>query len=139
VIGPTGSGKAEFARRAAAAAHSRNVADMMAIVTDAGPVDRLAAQLGAKRWTHPSTGQLRWYVDDWHPLIGLAVELYQTGNISHATLNGEEISNTAARRMGALTGKVWIDEHGVPHCDYVSAHVAGLIRRTVAEKLAALQ
>lgn len=103
------------------------------------PVDRLVAVLGAKRWTHPSTGQLRWYVDDWHSLVGLDVELYNTGNISHATLNGETISNTAARRMGALTGKVWIDDKGVPHCAYVSAHAASLIRRAIAEKLAALQ
>lgn len=74
------------------------------------------------KWTHPSTGEVRHYVNGWQELIGLEIERYGTGNIRWAFLNGEKISNTKARRVG---GKFWIDESGNIHADRFSG--AGLL------------
>lgn len=59
---------------------------------------------------------VRVYVNCWEEAIGLEVDYYNSGNIKRATLDGEKISNSAARRI--LSGKVWFDQEGELHLDY---------------------
>lgn len=55
--------------------------------------------IGGNRWTHPTSGEVRVYLNDWHALVGLEISHYKSGNISSATLDGGPISN---RRGGEL-------------------------------------
>lgn len=49
----------------------------------------------------------RIYINNYSDLIGLSVNHYGTGNISSASLNGEKISNTRAKKL--LGGTVFYD------------------------------
>lgn len=52
----------------------------------------------------------RIYFNDLATWYGLECEYYNSGNICYAALNGQKISNSAARRIGSrLAGKVWFD------------------------------
>ena len=73
------------------------------------PTTEILKALGAKEWkteTHH-----RFYFNDLAGLYGLKVTRYNTGNISSATLDGESISNSAARRIKTELdfGKIWFD------------------------------
>lgn len=86
-------------------------------------------------WTHPTTGQTRHYINDWaEQAFGLEIARYNTGNISSAALNGERISNTKAARLG---GKVWADEAGQLHLDYINGWYAFYTEAEMLEKLTA--
>ena len=52
-------------------------------------------------WKHPRTGEERLYLDQYAAcrFIGLSVQRYKSGNIRQATLDGERISNSDARRI----------------------------------------
>lgn len=63
--------------------------------------------IGGSEWTHPGTGEIRIYINDWPALIGLDVNRYGTGNISSATLDGERISNARARDILGTVTRVW--------------------------------
>ena len=76
-------------------------------------------------WTHPKTGQVREYVNNWVELIGASIQYYNTGNICSAYLDGEKFSNARAREL--LQAKVWIDEVGGIHVDYLSERAAAVI------------
>jgi hypothetical protein len=55
-------------------------------------------------------GMHRIYFNHLEDLYGLDCSYYKTGNISGATLNGELISNSEAKRIQArLAGKLWYD------------------------------
>ena len=55
-------------------------------------------------------GMCRIYFNDLQGLYGLKLSLYHTGNISSASLDGEPISNSSARKIcSALAGKLWFD------------------------------
>lgn len=55
-------------------------------------------------------GRHRIYFNDLAAWYGLDVSYYNTGNVSYATLDGERISNSEARRiMARLAGKVYYD------------------------------
>ena len=58
-------------------------------------------------------GHHRVYLNDLPRWYGLEITRYGTGNISHALLNGEQISNNEARktisRLGLDLGKVYYD------------------------------
>lgn len=69
-------------------------------------VDTMTA-IGGSRWT--KYGKDRVYLDDWTQYIGLDVDHYKTGNISGATLDGEHISNSEARRIVGTVHKVYFD------------------------------
>lgn len=66
-------------------------------------------QAGGKEWQ--SNGYHRVYFNNLAELYGLECSYYKTGNISSATLNGESISNSQARKLssGLAFGKVWFD------------------------------
>lgn len=84
-------------------------------------------------WTHPTTGQTRHYINDWaEQAFGLEIARYNTGNISSAALDGEHISNTKAARLG---GKIWADDNGELHLDYVNGWYAFYTEAEMLEKL----
>ena len=64
-------------------------------------------QHGSK-WVHPTTGEVRYYINEWANLAGLSVGRYGTGNISSASLDGEKISNTSASQTIGQVDKVWV-------------------------------
>lgn len=41
-------------------------------------------------WTHPRTGQKRYYFNSWQEAIRLSLDFYGTGNVSAAWLRGEK-------------------------------------------------
>lgn len=65
-------------------------------------------------WTGRN-GQTRRYVNNWTSIIGLDITYYKTGNIRHATWDGEAISNTSANAL--LGTKVWLDSDDTVHVD----------------------
>lgn len=65
--------------------------------------------MGGNLWE--KAGHSRIYLNNLAHLYGLEISRYNTGNISHATLDGEKISNNSARKiLGSLyDAKVWFD------------------------------
>ena len=64
-------------------------------------------------WTHPRTGEVRHYVNNWTAVCGFQISTHKSGNISFAQMNGEKISNSQAKQIISSIGKVWIDDSGV--------------------------
>lgn len=66
-------------------------------------------QLGGKEWIKDEFHRI--YFNNLEKLYGLDCQYYKTGNIARASLNGEPISNSEARRiLGCLCDlKVWFD------------------------------
>ena len=66
-------------------------------------------KIGGSEWKKNQMHRV--YFNDFSERLGLHVEHYNTGNISGATLNGERISNSEAKRIiGRLNElKVWYD------------------------------
>lgn len=71
-------------------------------------------KIGCSEWVHPSTGEVRIYINDLPELYGLRTSHYKTGNISSATLDGNTISNSEAGRiLSRLRGaKLWLGADG---------------------------
>ena len=67
-----------------------------------------------KAWTHPKTGEVRYYIDNdtAAEIGGLEIERYKTGNISDAWYKGKKISNSEAKRMLGYIYKVYCTEDG---------------------------
>lgn len=65
--------------------------------------------IGGNEWI--SGDHHRIYFNDLATLYGLEFATYNTGNISSATLNGEKISNSKARKLSTTLdfGKLWFD------------------------------
>ena len=85
------------------------------------------------KWIHPTTGEVRYYVNDAWKYGGLSVERYNTGNICYAELDGEEISNSKAKKLINAIYKCWITEDHKVHVkydgvneDFVDAVIAGI-------------
>lgn len=93
---------------------SQTVSALPELVT---PGDMTKTSVETKEWK-PNKGQARLYVQNWPELVGLTVAYYKTGNVCHATLNGQSVSNAEAGRI--LAAKVWIgvedDEVHVEGC-----------------------
>ena len=74
-------------------------------------MERLEAmrEIGLGEWEKNNTH--RFYVNDVSNRLGLETSRYNTGNISHATLNGEKISNTKAAKLLSRCAdtKIWWD------------------------------
>ena len=83
-------------------------------------------------WTNPSTGEVRYYVNNIADLLGLTYETYKTGSISYAELNGEKLSNSKARQLLAAISdtKVWITEDGEIH-SRGSQDIAGQVAEVI--------
>ena len=65
-------------------------------------------EMGASRWTKNDHDRL--YLNEAaFYLIGLEVKRYNTGNISSASLNGSDISNSEAKRILAALGNPYIN------------------------------
>ena len=62
--------------------------------------------LEMNNWTNPRNKEVRTYINNWAEVLGFEIEKYKSGNISHASYNGEKISNSEAKRN--LVGKVYI-------------------------------
>lgn len=68
-----------------------------------------------KPWTHPGTGEVRYYVDKVTAAEygGLELDFYKSsGMIAFSELNGEEISHSEAGRMLDDVYNIWIDGTG---------------------------
>src|SRR4051794_36603786 len=48
-----------------------------------------------------ANGTRRVYLNDWPTYIGLDLEHYKSGNISHAELDGTKLSNSSAHKLAA--------------------------------------
>lgn len=68
-------------------------------------------------WTHPKTGEVRYYVNDWQDMVELEVCYYKTGNVSAVYFKDEERSNSWFKKHVAGT-KVWVSENKEVHVDY---------------------
>ena len=69
-------------------------------------------QMGGQEWRSQDGQKHRVYFDAaiCAKILGLQTTAYGTGNISSATLNGEGISNSAARKMlNGMPAKFWYD------------------------------
>lgn len=71
-------------------------------------------------WTHPETGQKRWYFNAWREAIGLEAEKYPWGD--SVTLRGKAGENRAAEKIKM---SAWFDEQKNLHLDYFEG--AGMI------------
>ncbi|BFP50050.1 hypothetical protein KCMC57_64180 (plasmid) [Kitasatospora sp. CMC57] len=81
--------------------------------------------IGGNRWQR--NGMDRVYLNDWADLAGLAISRYGTGNISSASWQGENISNSQAGKLLGSIDKVWFDAaDGELHCrfGYATSRVA---------------
>jgi len=70
-----------------------------------------AIKAGGREWQTPDGKLHRVYFNNMARRYGLRVDRYNTGNVSHAELGGEVISNSAAKRLLATFefGKLWWD------------------------------
>lgn len=88
-------------------------------------------------WTHPRTGQKRYYFNSWQEAIRLSLDFYGTGNVSAAWLRGEKISNSKARQINM---KIWFDEEKNLHIDRFSGGRGTItedeVRESISEFLA---
>lgn len=66
-------------------------------------------------WTHPDTGQVRYYLNNWAKAAGLDYDRYKTGNIRGANFAGYGMSNSRAAML--LRTKVWFGDDGVLHIE----------------------
>lgn len=82
-------------------------------------------------WTHPGTGQVRRYINDWDKEAGFEVGYYNTGNVKWATLDGVGISNNQYKKT---TAKIWLDEDDNLHIDGLSSRAA-LTEEELRERL----
>lgn len=83
--------------------------------------------VGGRLWERGSMRRV--YFNDVGRFIGLDVTRYSTGNIQSATLNGEHISNTKARKMLDSLGKVYFD---LVKGEWSHAEIGEAIEREVA-------
>lgn len=74
-------------------------------------------KVGGSRWQ--KNGMDRIYFNGWAEFAGLAVGLYNTGNISSASYQGERIANRQAGLTLGAIDKFWFDAaDGHFHCRY---------------------
>lgn len=86
----------------------------------------MTAIIETSTWTHPTTGQVRRYINNTAEVIGLDIDFYNSGNVRRAELAGEYISNRKASDI--LAARVWIDSENGVHVDrYNGEHVQTII------------
>lgn len=67
-------------------------------------------ELGGNEWKAGEKHRVYFDRETLHRLAGLEIELYNTGNVSSAKLNGKKISNSRANHlMMDKFGKFWFD------------------------------
>ncbi len=79
-------------------------------------------QIGGREWIKDGKHRVYFNDDVMCDLYGLKTSHYNTGNVSSASLNGEPISNSRARKiLSTLVGKLWYDlADGQFHSQYLS-------------------
>src|SRR5512136_1768988 len=87
--------------------------------------------IGGKEWTK-SDGTVRVYLNHVDNLIGMDVERYKSGNVRHAEILGEKISNRRATTL--LAAKVYW-ENGEIHTDIDSRYVDAVMHGIAQEVL----
>lgn len=70
-------------------------------------------ELDYDAWTHPRTGEIRFYINNWQPIMGIEIYRYNTGNISAAYIGDEKISNALGGET--IRGKVYFTSDGTIH------------------------
>lgn len=86
---------------------------------------KVLKEIGGQEWQ--KNGMHRVYFNDLAGWYGLRTTRYNSGNISGATLNGEAVSNTYARKLilDLIDAKLWYDVptkkwqgRGIAHSDF---------------------
>lgn len=96
-----------------------------------------ALALGAKPWRRDGESPPRYYFNNLESLYGLKCKYFNTGNISRATLDGDLISNSAARQIASAlyAGKVWLDSaDGLLHLKNLKPAMARAIATEICER-----
>jgi hypothetical protein len=108
----------------------------MSTIITTDQIKALASKDLAREWTHPGTGETRWYLQI-EALIGLDLERYKSGNIWSAELGGEKISNSEATRITAARawisgtdGTLYMQSPARPRTDLASLIKAGIAEAT---------
>lgn len=65
-----------------------------------------------KKWIHPKTGEVRYYINGAWKYGGLELEFHKSSYIKNAVLDGEQISNREGGRLVSAIEKCWITETG---------------------------
>lgn len=73
------------------------------------------------KWKPLWLDHIRYYIPDWHKLVGFRYETYKTGNVWWATLDGESLANNRANEFKQT--KVWLDEEHNIHIDHLTPRV----------------
>ena len=90
--------------------------------------------IGGNRWQ--KAGKDRVYVNGWERFIGLEISRYNTGNISNATLAGEQISNAEGSRLLGAVYKVYFDvADGKLHIQWGDTSPRSMDRDDLAEAI----
>lgn len=94
--------------------------------------------LGGKEWQKHDKHRIYFNRRELEDLIGLEYEKYNSGNIRTATLNGELISNSKARKLlsGIQYGKFWYDLDLKEFASYDMAETTrDLIKEAIESKI----
>lgn len=83
----------------------------------------------ANLWTSRDGRIRRVYINEWAGLVGIEITRYGTGSVSHARLDGQQISNASARRCLNAIDKAWIAEDGTVHVTGAARDDNGLRER----------
>ena len=98
-----------------------------------GSLEGKLIQLGGNEWKNYGKHRIYLNIDVQMKLLGLEVTSYKTGNIKHAKLNGEDISNTRAAKIIGSLDKFWYDVR-TGHCGwsrYANNGIANDIRKAI--------
>lgn len=73
------------------------------------------------KWKPLWLDHTRYYIPDWHKLVGFRYQTYKTGNVWWATLDGESLANNRANEFKQT--KVWLDEEHNIHIGHLTPRV----------------
>lgn len=100
------------------------------VVTQEEKIDELTKKFG--RWTKDYNGKKYDRIYFGAKDLGLELEYYKSGNISRATIGGEEISNCEARRVIAAKAYLDLTDWSLHIDSTMEKHFGDLIRAEVA-------
>jgi hypothetical protein len=94
---------------------------------------------GANKWTHPGTGETRYYLDEWPALAGIDITRNRKNRIESASMDGRTLSKAAASSI-VCEFTVWLDSDGQVHAKGMDTRglTPGDIASRVADGLDAL-
>jgi hypothetical protein len=96
-------------------------------------------KIGGNEWVKNDYHRIYFDLNVTTELVGLKLDFYKTGNISCAWLDGEQISNSQAKRIiRAIDGKFWYDVKSEQFMQKgVDGGWAKRIKHAIQEKLGA--